>query len=94
MTRRLNRILTIVTAAVLVTAGWSVVGHTAWAATRDYLSAGLQLDSWAEPLLVFGGMLTLSVTVTRVLERASSLVTRDRARPQRVRASSPVRTEL
>lgn len=82
MTRRINRILTIVTAAVLVTAGWSVAGHTAWAATRDYLSAGLKFDSWVDPLVVLGGMTLVAWAGVRLVERAWSVVAPER-RPAR-----------
>jgi hypothetical protein len=89
MTRRLNRILTIATAAVLITAVWSVVGHTAWAATRDYLSAGLQFDSWIDPLVLLGGLVTLSVVGVRLVERGWTLVGGGRARRPPARVLSP-----
>lgn len=55
MKRRLDRVLTIVVAAVFVVVGWSIASHTGWGAMRDFLAAGPGYTRWWEPLLDLTG---------------------------------------
>lgn len=89
--KRLNRILTVVVGAVLVTAGWAATAHTPWAAARTYLGAGLDLDSWWSPLVVFGALVMVAVSLTRLVERTWKALFPEPVRPARVapRRSAP-----
>jgi hypothetical protein len=68
--RRANRILTVVVFGVFVTVGWSLLSHTGWAAAREYLGAGLDFDSWSDPLVVLAAMTVVAVAGTRLIEAA------------------------
>lgn len=68
--KRVNRILTIVVFGVFITVGWSLLARTEWAAVREYLGAGLDFDSWSDPLVVFGAMIVVAVAGTRLVESA------------------------
>ncbi len=81
--RRLNRILTVVVCCVFVAAGWSLVSHTARAAAREYLGAGLDFDHWSDPLIVLGAMVLVAVTATKLIERMWKALFPERVRPAR-----------
>ncbi|OFW64201.1 MAG: hypothetical protein A2135_10375 [Actinobacteria bacterium RBG_16_67_15] len=85
MSKRLNRLLTVLVLAVFVAAGWSMVGHSAWAAARQYLGAGLEFDSWMDPLVAMGGMVLVTVTATRLIERSRRALFPKSVGPSRAR---------
>lgn len=91
--KRANRMLTIVVFGVFVTVGWSLFSHTEWAAAREYLGAGLDFDSWADPFVVFGAMTAVAVAGTRLVESAWRALFPRRSRQSPVaskrRASAP-----
>lgn len=83
MSKRLNRILTVLVLAVFVVVGWSMAGHSAWAAARQYLGAGLEFDSWLDPLVALGGMVLVAVSATRLIERSWRALFPEPVRPVR-----------
>lgn len=92
MTKRINRILTVLVFSVFVAAGWSILGHTAWAASRDYLSAGLRFETPADPIIALGGFVLVAIAVTRLVESLWARIAPKPARvPQRVPARAAAR---
>lgn len=73
MKRRIDRMLTLITAAVFVTAAWSLAAHTPWGASRDFLGAGTDYTAWWEPLTDLAGMVLLAVVATRLIERVHGM---------------------